>query len=83
LAFESLELESELVGPLAMAFAGGFEIADANFQGLALGLARGGLDLPGIAGPDQLGDQNPRRRLKRGRGNHGASCPKWRNSFAE
>ena len=46
---ESKSVEFEFVGASMVAIATGGEIADANLEGLAFGLALGGLDLPGIA----------------------------------
>jgi len=75
LFFESGDALLELFGALAVEVAGGFEIADADFEGFALAFSFGGFGLPSVAGPHQLGDEDAGRSLKRGCGGHGASCP--------
>jgi hypothetical protein len=70
---EFIESELEFVGAGAMTSATGDEVADANLEGFAFGLALGGLDLPGVARTQELGDEDARRGLKR-EGSHEASC---------
>ena len=73
LELQFVEAELEIVGAATVASATGDEVADANLQGLALGLALGGLDLPGVARAHERGDSDARRSLERG-GSHKASC---------
>lgn len=73
LELESVESELEFVGAGAMTSATGGEVADANLEGLAFGLALGGLDLPGIARAQELGDEDAKRGLECD-GSHEASC---------
>ena len=73
LELEFVESELEIVGAGTVASATVDEVADANLEGLALGFALGGLDLPGVARTEQFGDEDPRRGLER-EGSHKASC---------
>lgn len=53
-----VELVLEVLGVSAMAVAAGGEVTDADLEGLALGFSLGGLELPGIATAEQLGDED-------------------------
>ena len=77
LELESVELELECVGAVAVTSATGGEVADANLEGLAFGLALGGLDLPGIARAEEFGDEDAGRGLERD-GSHEASGQRGR-----
>ena len=61
LELQFVESELEIVGANTVASATGGEVADANLEGLTLSLALGGLDLPGIARAQELGDEDARR----------------------
>jgi len=71
LELKFLEFVGEGIGPLSMLVATGGEIADADLEGFALGFARGGLVLPGVAGPHQLGDEDAGRGKELGGGGRG------------
>ena len=73
LELELVESELEFVGAGAVASATGVEVADANLESLALGLALSSFDLPGIARAEEFGDEDARRSLERD-GSHEASC---------
>ena len=77
---DSVEFDLELVGSLTMADATGDEIADANLEGFAFGLALGGLDLPGVARAQEFGDEDARWGLER-EGSHGGILPKESNQI--
>lgn len=81
--FELGDTLLELFGSLSVQVAGRVQIADPNLEGLALRLACGGLGLPGIAGPHQLGDEDAGRGTECGESGHGASCPDRRNTFTK
>jgi hypothetical protein len=73
LELQLVESELEFVGAGAMTSATGGEVADANLEGLAFSLALGGLDLPGIARAQELGDEDARWGLEC-KGSHETSC---------
>jgi hypothetical protein len=77
LELEFVESELEFVGTAAVASATGDEVANANLERLAFGLALGGLDLPGIARAEELGDEDAGRGLEC-KGSHEASCRRGR-----
>ena len=64
LELQVVESELEIVGAYTMASATGDEVADANLEGLALGLALGGLEFPGIARTHEFRDEDARRGLE-------------------
>lgn len=61
LELQFVESELEIVGAYLVASATGDEVTDANLESLALGLALGGLELPGVARTQELGDEDARR----------------------
>jgi hypothetical protein len=73
LELKLVESALKFIGALAVTSATGGEVADANLEGFALGLALGGLDLPGVARAQELGDEDARRGLEC-KGSHEASC---------
>lgn len=81
--FELVDTLLELFGSLSVQVAGRVQIADPNFESLALRLACGGLGLPDVAGPHQLGDEDAGRGSECGESGHGASCPDRRNTFTK